>query len=108
MSDGHRTTEWNRARALAKPRLQAWIDAGNGSCFDCGNPIPPGTRTGWEVAHKVPLATMLAMGATLAQAHDLSNLTASHATCNRRSGGRAGAKISNQRRAATRGWVDEW
>jgi len=98
MSEGHRNTAWSRAARIARPRLQAVIDAGDGWCFDGRHPIEPGDNS-WDVSHVISLATMLAAGASLDEAHHQANLTSSCKAHNRSVGGKAGAKVSNAKRS---------
>jgi len=106
MSDAHRTPAWTKARATAKPRIQAEINAGNGWCFDGRHPLRPGER--WDVSHINPVQVMKAHGIPESEWHRQDNLTSSHTRCNRSAGGTAGAKISNHAKAVNSGRIDEW
>lgn len=87
MSDAHRTPEWRKARAQAAKIIRARLEAGEDvRCVDCGRHIYPEHK--WDVGH--------IKAATHGGGVELSNLGASHRTCNRSAGGRLGAVYTNQ------------
>lgn len=86
MSQHHRK-QWNgndsskaRARIKAGPPVQ--------QCIRCGGPITIADVTTWDAGHTVDLAS----------GGDAKRYGPEHRRCNRRAGGRVGARITNERR----------
>lgn len=87
MSSAHRSAEWHRARRVAAAVIRARLERGEQvPCVDCGRPIQHGDR--WDVGHIIAASN----GGSV----DLSNLGASHRSCNRSAGGRMGAIKTNR------------
>jgi hypothetical protein len=106
MSQAHRTSAWAKASRIARPRLRAEIESGNGWCFDGRHHLPPGST--FDVSHIRTVAAMTAAGLTEEEMHGQDNLTSSCRKHNRSAGGTAGAKISNRNTARKNGRIDEW
>lgn len=86
MTQAHRTPEYFKAARTVRRILTPEIAAGNlVRCVDCGHAIQQGQR--WDVGHVIPISR----GGT----NDPSNMGASHRRCNRSSGGRMGAAVTN-------------
>lgn len=105
MSEHHKRQQWTtftqRRRAELKDQLPL-------PCIQCGQPVlpdpprPPGVDrwpTRWHVGH--------IQDAAKGGRPTRDNTGPIHAACNLRSGGRAGAAVTNARRAADRG-IREW
>lgn len=108
MSAHHRTAEWQAARRVARPIIEASLPQ---PCIDCGRPIERGDR--WQVGHRVAAAVARRLGWTVQQINALANLGPTHAkargqrACNQIAGGLLGAAMQRTRARAARrmpGW----
>lgn len=99
MSEHHRTASYAKAARIARPRLQAQINAGGLPCVNrckLGGIVRPGDT--WDVAHIIGADQAKRMGWTEAQINAQSNLSSAHRLCNRSDGQRT----TTQKRAAKR------
>lgn len=87
MSQHHKREGWATVSARYRKSIEATLPA---PCVDCPGIVQPGER--WDVGHIV--------GIFDGGSHDRSNLGPSHLRCNRSAGGKIGARLVNQRRAA--------
>lgn len=99
VTEHHRTSEWQRARAQARPRIAAALPL---PCIDCHQPVR--TDQKWQVGHRTPVSVAKRMGWTPAQINAPENLGPTHAkapgqkACNQIAGGKLGASRTNQKR----------
>lgn len=86
MTSRHSSPEYVRAARQVRMILTPRIAAGSPvACVDCGRLVQAGQL--WDVAHRVALSA--------GGGNSLSNMGASHRTCNRQAGGRLGARRTN-------------
>lgn len=86
MSQHHKRVGWASISQTLRPRIAASLPA---QCIRCGGIITRDMK--WDVGHRVDLEM------PGANPYDVGP---EHARCNRRAGGRAGARKVNARRAA--------
>lgn len=86
MSQHHRRQKWSTHSPKHRERIAQLLPL---PCIECGRPV---TRDqAWHVGHKRAASLP---GSSAAAA----NVGPAHARCNLRSGGKLGAKVTNQRR----------
>lgn len=97
MSQHHRKAGWGgatvrtaRARIAAGPSIQA--------CIRCGGPIRIADNHTWDAGHVIDLA----------HGGDAKRYGPEHRRCNRRAGGKAGARITNHRPAGNDDRLPNW
>ena len=83
MSQHHAKAKWTSVNQKHRARIAAALPA---ACIRCGGIITAEMR--WDVGHRVDLA----LGG------DANDVGPEHRSCNRRAGGRAGARVSHANR----------
>lgn len=89
MSQHHRAKGWANHAAKARQRIKAMLPL---PCHHCAGIVTPDMD--WDVAHIIDLS----------QGGDAKQYTAAHRSCNRRDGGRLGAKKTNEQKKNLRRW----
>ena len=90
MSRNHKEQGWTGRRVTnARKQIAATLPA---PCVECGKPVTPDDL--WDVGH----ITALALGG------QASIYGAAHRTCNRKAGGKLGARYSARKKKQTREW----
>jgi hypothetical protein len=89
MSQHHRNQKWTSFNSKRRAELTASLPL---PCVNCGQPVMRGQQ--WQVGHILDAA----LGGQATRA----NTGPSHTPCNKRAGGKLGAKIVNTRRSERR------
>ena len=87
MSQHHRRTKHTTRAPHIRRVLAAQLPL---PCVDCGGPVMPEQQ--WQVGHRVP--------ASQGGQTTLANCGPSHTGCNRKAGGKLGAKVTNASKRA--------
>lgn len=85
MSEHHRKQKWSTHAPKHRTRIAAMLPA---PCVECGRPVSKDDA--WQVGHRTPAA--------LGGKPSIANTGPVHTICNRKAGGRLGAKVVNSRR----------
>jgi len=85
MSQHHRAQKWTSHAPKHRERIARTLPA---ACVECGRPVTP--EQPWQVGHRTPAA--------LGGKPTTGNVGPVHTACNRRAGGKLGARIVNSRR----------
>lgn len=91
MSRHHRAQRWEVHSPKLRKRIEPQLPL---PCIECGRAVLPGTR--WEVGHR--------QDAARGGLPTVENTGPVHYRCNRISGGKAGAAVTNSKRRQARGF----
>lgn len=89
MSAHHRRQQWSTHAPKHRARIEATLPA---PCVECGRPV--NASDPWQVGHRTPAA--------LGGKPTAGNVGPVHTPCNRKAGGRLGARIVNSRKQASK------